>query len=210
MRIKQVGIKDTKLSEKKFSANQKIIVFVICFILIGIGVTINFYLSNEISKEDISEEIKKLEFDLKEKEFELNQRETEYSNQKIINELEKFITLWIEETNNKSITIEKYYADYVEYYTWGFTSKSKLLEDKFYFYKKWDNCLISTDNIQIEEVNQNKYNCYYDKYVECENYSNGKKFNAKLKSFLALENFNGNWKITIEKDPETYYLNKNW
>ena len=164
--------------------------------------------SNESKDNNVSpqDELKRKELELKEREFKLKEQELNSDETSII---KNKLNSWNNDLSNKHSDVSSYYADNVYYYSWGSTPRSKLIEDKIYFFKRWDLINLNLENINVNKDGE-KYICRYDKSVKCENYSNGKSYTAKLASKLVFEKIAGDWKITEELDEKTYFLNKNW
>jgi serine/threonine protein kinase len=120
------------------------------------------------------------------------------------------LTDWIQALNNRNPDLSKFYSDNVIYYSWGSTSRSKLLADKRQFFDSWSSFNLEIEEPLINVLNENKYECVYDKTITSSNISNGKVYDAKVQSRLVFEKFGERWLITEESDPVLYYKNKNW
>lgn len=126
------------------------------------------------------------------------------------NSIKSIITEWIQATNNKEPNIDKYYADKVNYYSWGNVSKAKLMSDKKDFFKRWDYIKLSISNINCSQINIDECNCNYDKEFDCKNYTNGRHYNGKISSIITFKKIDGRWLIIKEVDGKTYFADKNW
>jgi len=117
---------------------------------------------------------------------------------------------WIQALNSRSSNLGNFYSDYVIYYGWGSSSRSKLLTDKRNFFNTWSSFNLSIEEPSINKINEYKYECIYDKTINSSSVSSGKVYDAKVQSRLVFEKINNQWLITEESDPIVYYKNKNW
>ena len=114
----------------------------------------------------------------------------------------------ISETNSKSNSIKRYYANEVNYYKGGKMSIDKIMKDKINFFNKWDNIEMSIENINISKESETIYFCTFDKYFKSENYNSQKSYNGKVRSKLVFQKINNEWLVVEEKDEKVYYTDK--
>jgi len=151
------------------------------------------------------------ELELKEKELILREKELELkSNQEESEIIKMNIKNWINDLNNRNTNIGNYYDNIVNYYSWDNSSRDKVIGDKLSFYKNWDSFNLSISNSDIKQISDDRIECSYDKTINSSNISNGKVYDAKVRSRLIFKKNGNKWLITDEDDLSIYYKNKNW
>ena len=192
---------------------------IIPVLILFIGLIIYFAISFQNRDSEVkvvnslktSDSLKQKEISLKEKELELREKELSMNKETDVNSiLMQKLDSWISSLNNREQNLGNYYADNVIYYSWGATSRAKVMEDKRSFYSSWTNFKLRTENPEIIKISDSQYLCSYDKLVNSSNNINGKEYEAKLRSKLVFEKDNSGWLISEETDEKVYFKNKNW
>jgi len=192
---------------------------IIPVLILFIGLIIYFAISYQNRDSEVkvvnslktSDSLKQKEISLKEKELELREKELSMNKETDVNSiLIQKLDSWISSLNNREQNLENYYADNVIYYSWGATSRAKVMEDKRSFYSSWTNFKLRTENPEIIKISDSQYLCSYDKLVNSSNNINGKEYEPKVRSKLVFEKDNSGWLISEETDEKVYFKIKNW
>ena len=124
------------------------------------------------------------------------------------------VNSWIQATMDKSSDIGDFYTKYLEfYYTFGTTTRQKVVNDKVKFFNKWDTIDLSISNVNIldkgliENVGY-VYEVIYNKNFEVENLTSQRSMTGEVKSELELVSDHGGYLICGEKDLRTIHLKK--
>ena len=213
MKVKKIGKveDDINVSHNK---SYKILFILITVILSLVIAYFIFFKDKNITtdKSDNSDlSLKQKELELKEKELKLKEKEMKLKNSSDESSLIKAqLKNWINAINNRNYDFINYYAPYVNYYSWRNASKDKVTGDKRDFFNNWDSFYLTISEPEIEKFSEDKYLCTYDKTINSSNQTNGKVYEAKVRSKLIFQRQQNNWLITDEDDETVYYKNKNW
>lgn len=123
--------------------------------------------------------------------------------------ISSFIFLWLSDIENNN-NIDKYYAGRVNYFGSGNVPRAQVLADKNKFYDKWDKIVFKVENLEVNNLYDDKYECIFDKYFEVSNYSNNKIYKGKVQSKIDVEKIQDEYYILTEKDLKIYYTDKNY
>lgn len=119
---------------------------------------------------------------------------------------------WIKSTMEKSSSIGEYYSKNLEYYyTWGKTTRQKVVDDKEDYFKKWDKINLSISDVQITDKGFMDnigyvFEVIYNKNFEVENFTSKKRMSGEVKSKLGLVSDHGGYLIFGEVDLLTIHL----
>lgn len=213
MKVKKIGkvADDLNVSHNK---NYKILfIFITVILSLVIAYFIFFTEKNNTTEKSVSTDlsIKQKELELKQKELKLKEKEMKLKNSPDESSLIKVqLKNWISDINNRNYDFINYYAPYVNYYSWRNASKDKVTGDKRDFFNNWDSFYLTISEPEIEKLGEDKYLCTYDKTINSSNQTNGKVYEAKVRSKLIFQIIQNNWLITDEDDETVYYKNKNW
>lgn len=207
------------ISNNSNHANRKYIIGGSVILLALIGLALYFFVIKDNNGEKILstqnsaeyDEFKLKELELKERELILKEKEMKLKKTPDESSLIKAkIKNWINDINNRNYDFINFYSPYVNYYSWGNTSKERVIGDKRNFFNNWDSFYLTISEPNIEKISDDKYLCAFDKTINSSNQENGKVYEAKVSSKLIFQKLQNNWLITDEVDETVYYKNKNW